>query len=228
MLGVTHLVGFGAGIGQAFPIVETTATSVEVSDITSHTVNYPTGISSGDLLIAIFTADSNPVITFPGGWTTFFNKVEAGTSNTRTAAAWLDAAGTETGTFTVTTSTAQASAHNVYRISGAANPSTQPPEGSSGASGLSSTPNPDSLTPTGGTKKYLWIALAGGDGASLDPLTAGPSGYSGFIENGSGASGDSTLGSAWLQNEAASEDPGTFTATGSDRWVAGTIAVHPA
>jgi hypothetical protein len=208
------------------PQVAATNTSVNNTANTNHTVNLPSGIQSGNLLIVIFGFDggTNQTITWPIGWTSFFRSDRS--TVVGVAAAYRQADGSEGSTITVQTSANTRSSHNSYRITGAADPATRPPE-SAASNGNSTTPNPPSLTPTGGAKNYLWIALETNNDGTIT-ITAYPANYSGGIQ----ANGDlnaSTTGSAARQLNAASEDPGTFTITGTGiAWAAGTLVVHPA
>ncbi len=211
---------------MTFPTVETTSVGAETGNETSHTVNLPSGIVSGDLLVVEFSYALPNTTTFPAGWTNFITRNNG--NGIRTDAAWRDADGTEGASITVTTNdNATRSDHAVYRISGAEDPDTQAPEVSTGATGTDASPDPDSLTPTGGAKDYLWIALMGSDDAS-DDITAGPTSYTNLLVGENGSSLAIHVASAERQLNASSEDPGTFTLENSEEWLAATYAVHPA
>jgi hypothetical protein len=209
------------------PTVQATNTSIQNTQTTSHTVALPSGIQPGELLIVIFgyKSGSSNAITWPGGWTQFFQFNQSTTVGA--AAAYRKADGSEGATINVTTSLSRDSTHNSYRIAGAQDPAIQPPQ-SAGVGGNSTAPNPPVLTPTGGAKNYLWIAVeTNNQTASQIPITAFPLNYSGGIQ----ANGDidnSTTGSAYRQLNAASEDPGAFTIGTAIAWAAGTLVVHPA
>ena len=47
-------------------------------------------------------------------------------------------------------------------LNGSRSPDVQAPEDSSGAEGTNSSPDPDALSPTGGDKDYLWLAVLAG------------------------------------------------------------------
>src|SRR3990172_7113539 len=112
----------------AFPTVQTTNTSVDNTATMSHTVNLPSGIVSGNLLIVVagFKGGSNTVVSWPGGWTGGLNKDQG--TNVKIAAAWRQADGTEGATITVGTNNNVKSSHLSYRITGHENPATQAPE----------------------------------------------------------------------------------------------------
>lgn len=117
-----------------------------------------------------------------------------------------------------------------YRILGAEDPTTQPPELTE-ATGTGANPDPPSITPTGGPKDFLYIIYAGLDGETQ--TFTSPAGYSAAVENNSGTggaaatnvrSGAATRGTT----NSSSENPGAFTAAApSNGWTAWTIAIHP-
>lgn len=210
------------------PSVQDTATSLEdAANVTSHTVTLPSNISSGDLLLIMFSTDGAPTITWPSGanddFTEFFTGAN-GTAN-KFAVAYRQANGSEPSTVEVATDGSQRSAHISYRITGHIDPATQAPEASTSATGSSTTPDPDSLTPTGGAKNFLWIAAHGADRDHSTTVT--PTDYAGLLTtNGSGANSANVAGAERHIN-ATSQDPGSFTISGTDTWVACTVAVHP-
>ena len=211
---------------MASPTVAATNTSVDDNDNTDHVVSLPTGIVSGNLLIVVFALDggNNNNVTFPAGWTGAL-LIELG-SAIGLWWGWREADGTEGGTITCTTGFSRRSAHTAYRITGHEDPATQAPEASTGATGFDTAPNPDSLTPTGGAKDYLWLAGHAHDANKT--TTVFPTNYSNGISTEGADAASAGVGSAERQLNAASENPGTFTISASEQWAAGTIAVHPA
>jgi len=203
---------------QDYPTVAGTNTSVESSTTTSHTVDLPAGIQSGDLLLAFFAGDyiGAGIITWPGDWTELFKK------GTHTVGAiYKVATGGEGSSITVTTSLAVKSAHQTYRIT----EYTGAPEIANTSSvATSATPNPPSLTTSWGNSRVLWIAGFGGDDASSRTLSSYPTDYSDGQFTSTG--GYTYVGSAVRELEAASEDPGVFTLSGSICWYAWTIGVR--
>jgi hypothetical protein len=171
-------------------------------------------------------------ISWPSGWTEFYEQdASSGTLHLAVAGAYRQADGTEGASITVTTNVSVLAAHNAYRITGAADPSVQPPEAASIAyTATGSTIDPPSLTPTGGAKDYLWLAVAGWRRTGLT-ATGDPTSYTNAIEASSGGSASGTkLRSLRRQLNGSSENPAAFTlsSTTSDRRVGVTIAVHPA
>jgi hypothetical protein len=207
-------------LGGPFPAVQDTNTSGESSDVTSHTVNLPANISAGDLLIVFFSCDANETVTWPigDGWASIFHQTNANTLDI----GYKIADGTEGATITVTTGSAEQSAHISYRITG--NHRYAAPEVSTGATGNSTSPNPDSLTPTGGAKDYLWIAVEGNDAG--EAASAYPSNYTNGQTNAVGTTGGANIAVARRELNASSEDPAAFTIP-LKKWIACTVAVHP-
>ena len=212
------------------PSVASTDTSATTTAGTSHTVNLPLGVQAGDLLIVCLDKGSTAAtVNALAGWTELLDENSA--NGLYIAYRWAD--GTEGATITLTTSASTRSAENVYRIINAVNPATQPPEIGTTASGTSVSPDPPAVTPTGGAKDYLAIAMLGDAGEFADTaawLTAAPSGYSGPLRKTCGTVGTNLggiIGSAYKKFNAASEDPGVFTQT-SAAWRTQTIIVHPA
>lgn len=219
---------FSPGVERAyaaFPTVQTTATSTN-GETASHTVNLPSGIASGDLLIIALAVDGNPTITWPSGWTQFGANVIPAAEHTL-ATAYRNANGTEGATTTVTTSVNEKSAAIVWRITG--NDSATAPERSTGVAIDNADADPDALTPTGGAKDYLWLAVGGNTGGAF--LTA-PTNYVNllFAVSGGGTSASQVaVGGAWRQLNAASENPGAFDHDRNNFDAsAATIAVYPA
>lgn len=208
---------------MAFPQVAATNNGVNSSNDTNHTVNLPAGILAGNLLIVIFCHDDDAEnVTFPEGWTKFFDTDQAAMGLT---IAWRKADGEEGASITVTTASSEKSAHISYRITDAIDPTSQPPEASTGVTGENENPDPDSLTPTGGAKDYLWLTPLGWDTGMA--VEAYPANYGNGERYSSGGAGNCSVAVARRELNAISENPGTFTIDESEEWVACTVAVHP-
>lgn len=207
---------------MAFPTA-TTATSQQSTNSATRTVTLPVGVAAGDLVIALIAGDGTTTFTWPSPWVEI--KDEAGSGFVFTAA-YLIASGGET-SVAVTASAVERSNHIALRITGWHG--TTPPEIAAAATGSSTTPNPPSLTPSWGAADTLWIAIAAADDSATPfPITAWPANYTtNQIANATATSAaDVALATRGLN--AAAEDPGTFTMTGTETWNAYTIAVRPA
>ncbi len=210
---------------MAFPEVNARASSIENTNVTSHTVTLPSGILPGDLLIVWFVADQNPSIDIPAGWIQLKQRGDGG-ANVKTILFYRDADGTEGATITVTTSLTQHSAHRAWRISGHDKQTSVALADSGGTSA-----NPDSpvLGPSGGGKEFLWLAVYGADGAN--DATVYPTNYTDtfYLETASADPANScSLGVAERKFGTDSENPSAFTIDASENWVATTIAIYPA
>lgn len=212
---------------MAFPTVAGTATTQQTSDLTSHNVNLPASIASGDLLVMFFANDGASTAS-AAGWPSVVEGTNQGTSAVRTTVLSRIADGSEGATVTVTTTGAERSAAIVYKITG--HDSGQAPEGVlSGSPNLGDTAlDAAELTPTGGSKDYLWLWGVGADTGD-QALSAFPANYgnTGTVDMTSFASGGVTLFYARRTNAAANEDPAAATMTTSEQWAAALVAVHP-
>lgn len=214
---------------MAFPVVAALTTSTESSDVTTHTMNLPSGIIAGSLLMAFVTVDGNPTTTPPTGWTSLVNSVVGGAGGAQSNVWYKKATGSEGSTVTFETSNAQASAHIVIRCAAHADVAVQAPEQGSMLGGTDTNIDPPSLTPTGGAKDYLWIAWMSSDTDALGQnVTAYPTNYTAHQTNVqvSGVGG-ANVAIATRELNAASEDPGPFTIANADGYRTRTFAVHP-
>lgn len=178
---------------------------------TSHIVNLPSNIKSGNLLLVLFSSISTTT-TFPEGWTQLFSKQYAAAT---VLCAWYRIAdGTEGATITVTTGTSVAS-HNSYLITDYLGV----PESEAGATGSSVNPDPPSLTPSWGARNTLWLAVCGYGNNSA--ITNYPTSYT----DGFNYKTSYSVGSARRELNVASENPAVLTIATSIGWVANTIAV---
>ena len=185
---------------MAFPQVEGTATSVEASATTSHTVSLPASIVSGEVLVVWFSVEhsSDSTVAWPGGWTELdetFNVEFEG------AVAYRIATGSEGSTITVTTGQSQKSGHIAYRISG--NTSNAPEIDVSNAF---ANPDPPSNTPSWGAKDTLWLAAYV---SSQKKYSISPAGYSNTVISPNwGTDGENAV--AGLEANTTADNPSTF------------------
>jgi len=195
---------------------------------TSHVVNLPSG-ATGNLFIAVMDKGSTAAtVNSLTGW----NELLDENSANGLYIAWKSCDGTEGATTTFTLSASTRGAWIVYEISGHIDPATQPPQIGTTSSGSSTTPDPPSVSVTGGSKDILTIACFGRGGEEADDdtwVTSAPSGFTGLLQKACGTAGTNLGGmisTAHLQETTATANPGTFTcATGA--WRAQTIVVHP-
>lgn len=205
----------------AFPVVQTRSTATVNG--TALVVTLPTGSANGNLIVILLQAGVTTTTwtqtAGTTGWTELYD------SNGQ--AFYYKQIGTGEANPSFDSSVSGRSGASALRITGHEDPAMQVPEASTGATGTSNSPDPDSLTPTGGSKDYLWIAVDGNtDGRRA--ASAAPTNYVNLnpFSTGGGSAG-ATGATAERQLAAASEDPGAFGLTGSSPWAARTIAIHP-
>lgn len=148
---------------MAFPSIAATATSAVSTNETSHAINLPSGIVSGQTLSVFVRFAAAVTITWPSGWTVLFAD-QSDASDDTTAKAWRKADGTEGATITLTTSASCRSTALAWRVADAADPTVSPPVYGTIVTGTSTAPDPGSITPVGGAKDYLFLALGGWGG----------------------------------------------------------------
>lgn len=192
---------------SANPILEGSATTNFTGGTATFT--YPSGVQSGDLIIALLGVDDNFRIQSggPSGFTSLTSVLGAGAGEGK---AWYRfASGGESGNFSFALpgGGVQGGGTATVRIS---NTTTAPQVATAGGA------NPPSLTPSWGSADTLWLA---GLIQRFGSITGYPSGYSG--------AGTDSAALAWRVNRAASEDPGAFSTSGSDGNACMTIAVYP-
>lgn len=219
---------------MAFPAVQTadTKNGTVTSNSTSWTLTYPTNLASGDLILAFVATDGNTTTTpsWPAGW------VSTATTDSNTATTLIVAkklsAGTETGNFTLTLPASEQGGWRIFRITGWGadlgttfdNTSTSKDVVIASTSGASTTPNPPSLDPDPwGTEDVLWVAAMAADTSRT--ISTFPTNYTTTSSDVSGGATGATLATSFRNVNAASEDPGTYTISASDDWVAATVAI---
>jgi hypothetical protein len=211
---------------MAFPVIESSAYSESTVNTGSINATAPSGIASGDLLIAIAACDGNRSFVWDTGWVELADN--SGSRGCTLAAAYKDAGGSEPSTYLVDNAGTERVACWIFRISGAEDPSTQAPEIAAANGGAATSIDPPSLTPTGGAADFLWIAFGCMDVDGNNSISTYPSGYTNTSYNETGTTtGHVLLVKATLDSNTATEDPGAFTVSLSDTWNAATIAVHP-
>ena len=214
-------VTYDLNVDVGYPVIKSYNWGRTNSD-NNHTIRMPSGITVGDLLIIIFSADGPDAgagsdHTIGVDWTEIDR--DSGAQNTGSIfykiAEGSDAA-------TIATDAIEEAAHITLRIANGGIPT------SNSANGSSTNGNPPSHD-AGDTAKYLWIAAMSKDSSATETVIPdAPSGYEDFIYLHSGA--NITAGvdvwMATLHEESADgiEDPGTF-ASINEQWAAFTIAV---
>lgn len=206
-----------------------TQTNSHDSDVTTHTVPYPTGLVSGSLMILYAAVDQGPTITAPAGWTELVNKSFAGGA-VSILVCYAESDGTETGNISFTTSTAQESAIVVRRYANHEDVGTSPPEYGGEATGNSTSPDAAGLVPTGGALDYLWENVVAADGGAGGSISAYPTGWDYVqtaVETSGAGSADVGVAAKNDSGVTTSENPGAWTLSASDQWGTGVVAIYP-
>lgn len=202
--------------------------------VSSHVCNLPGSISAGDLLIVAHWVNNSSITgTYPPtGYTSIYNRAFNGDADPISASFsvfYKVAAGGET-TATVACVTATKWASCAWRITG--HDSGTPPVADTAITHAtaSSSPNPTSFSPAGGSKDYLWIWVGAWNKLATAPPTGTPTNYSnavGASSSGNPSTSNAGCAGATRQNTAASEDPPVWTTSAAVDWAAITIAVYP-
>lgn len=195
----------------AFPVIQGTTNSAVTVGGTSHAVSLPASIVAGEKLIAIFACDAGETVDTPSGWT---KAVDTASAQTRLAIYTRTASGSDS--LTVTTSDVTESAHVSLRVV-----TNNDIEMSAVTGGSDVNPNPPTLVPTGGSQKYTWLSVAASGNFTVSNY---PTNYSSNQVSSTASSFLAAIAS--YDNEATSENPGTFTLSSSSFWVAATIAIE--
>ena len=201
-----------------------------------HTVQLPTGIVTGSLVIIVGRIAGNRTTTWPAGWQTYLNDgtrdwhdVDLDAADDRITAVYRVCDGTEGASIIVGLSASDKGSYIAYRISGHEDPSTQAPEILS-AIGNTAGPDSPSLTPAGGLKNYLVLSLDTHAGEQTTVVTP-PIGYTNTGQVTSGTGGqvatNCQINYASRQVAASVENPGAYVISASGAWTALTIVIHP-
>ena len=186
---------------------------------TTHTFDLTAGlgtISAGDLLLMFAGSADGVTFTEPSGWTEL---AEYHTANAAEAAVfYLIAAGGETSAaFDISAS--ETAAAIVWRITG--HDAADPPATSVAVQGGSINPDSGLCTP-GTTEDFLYISAfftRGSNTISVYPYGDGNITVAGTL---------ATVGGAWVQTSgSSSEDPGAYTKSGTQDWIAVTLGIFP-
>lgn len=231
---------------MAAPTIPTAAAntllfSVTASAGTTHTFPSLTTLdnASGDLLIAVIalyqaSGTANAFSSWGAGFTEFGDNASTDNPSVALGCARLTSAGTETGTFTVTSSISGRAAMALMSVKNWHG--TTAPEVTFSAHSAATAPDPPNLDPSGwAAEDTLWIAVAGAGQTSLSGswtgLGSAPANYGSYGESaiaGGDVVGAAQIAVAFRGLNATAENPGAFTTdTSPEIERAATIAVRP-
>lgn len=208
-------------------VVASETSSNQPTNTTSHTVDMPDGVTTGDRLLLVFETDGRPAVSgqIPDNWVPIPNSA-TGSSGDQVGVRCYEkfSDGSEGASQTITTDVSQCSNHYVARITGSASTAIEcaVTQGNS-----TTTPDSPSLNPAGwDSEETLWFSFSASDDGSI-AVTGFPSSYTGTGQISADGSADGvTLAWAKRTLTAASEDPGSFTLASASFWAALTFAVR--
>ncbi|OGO35303.1 MAG: hypothetical protein A2Z03_07780 [Chloroflexi bacterium RBG_16_56_8] len=216
---------------MSLPILRDSNNGIQSSDTTSHTVNLPATVVSGDLLIVMMAFDGAPSVTWDnsshGTWTQYINTAD-GSSQVKLVIYAKVADGTEGGgTLSIGTGTSEQSAHRSVAYQNWEGTLAGGLNVPAAASGASTTPDPPAAGDSWGTVDRATIAVAAWD--RNRSLSNYPANYNDnhYTDSSGGVSG-TNIASAKRGAAEGSQNPGTFTISSSDEWVAATISIKGA
>jgi len=210
---------------MAFPVVESSNTTADTSG-NAVTVNMPSGIVAGDLLLVFVAHDTSADITETGGngWTRIVNSAN-GTAVQAAVFAKI-AAGSDACALSDNADNQDTAVVSV-RISGhgISDVSTDITLGTA-ATGSDDSPNPPDCNP-GVAKDYLWLEFFAADDDD-DTATYESADYLQVAQIQSANSTSSCLCAvARRALNASSENPGVMAMADTEEWVAQTLAIPP-
>lgn len=184
--------------------------------------------SAGDLLVLFpRTAAASTLTAFTGF--TQLTKQNGDASDDDNYIFYRLCDGTEGTTGSIDWTAALKGASSTFLITGAADPATQAPEFTV-AVGTTANADPPAITPTGGSKDYLFLLFLGMDS---ETATATPdAAYTGDDAQNSGTGGavatNCMIWTASRQATTTSENPAAWTSSApANGWTAFTVAIHP-
>jgi hypothetical protein len=220
---------------MASPAVAATNTTNGSTASQNKTVNLPASIAVNNLLLLCLRTAGADTHTTPTDWNVLFLNDASDGSDDVTSLWWKRAVAADVGVGSIiVTCTANLKfAALSWRITGHVNPDERPPEFATLVTGSSTIPDPGTVTPTGGSKDYLFLWLGGWAGEQTSPPASNPTNYaSNVIGANSGTASTAPtncrLASASRQATGSSENPGTWTISVTDFWTATVVAIHPA
>jgi len=212
---------------MAFPVVNSTAQSIQSTFGTSHPVDLPATVVADELLLIFTSVGTEISITPPAGWTLKFEQSFGGGS---IGVLVKIADGTEDGTtVTYTTSASARSASVAFAISDWNGSLANSIDVSTPAAESAVFPDSPSLTTAWGSDDNLFFS---GFAVSRDArsVSVWPTGYTANRNEGdsTGGGGGATYGIASDDLATATEDPSGFTlAEGTANSLSVTIAIQP-
>lgn len=205
---------------MAAPTIQSSTTGTLAAG-TALVINKPSGVATGDLLIAFVTFNGAPTITPPSGWTQVGSTVTDGFSACRSQCWRRIADGSEGADFTWSRNASGDGAGGIARITGF--DSTTPVNASASNSETSGTA-PTAPTVTTTVNDCLILHYCGGDSPSNDTTVPGPDTPVWYAESATNAT--TCLGST-TQPTAGATGTADFTLAAANQSTLYTVAIAP-
>ncbi|MBP7832703.1 MAG: fibronectin type III domain-containing protein [Candidatus Levybacteria bacterium] len=223
---VFFLLIFSSNPAFAAPTVSSITESTFSSAALSHAVSMPATVSTGDLLLVIFTNNGDATVTTPTGWVRLWSNAN-GTALRGTAYVRVSR-GTEGGTTVdFVTSASEQAAAQVYRVTDWSGTLSGVVAGESGQVTTGSTADLPTLTPYFGQADTLWLGVM--HTSTAQTVSSAPTNYTNLTQT---SSSSSTSGAQAISSrrilDTATEDPGVYTMSGTGASkVYNTVAIAP-
>lgn len=182
----------------------------------------------GDVLVAFVRETANGgTWTWPTGWTELWDSTADASADSFTGAARVVNFDANEAAKVVPSYSAGFSRtlSGAFQVRGA----TGIPSGGSIVAATTTNPNPPNLAPGLGAKDFLWCAITSQE--NNNSISAYPTNYTLYQNyvSAQNAGGNSAVSLAWAFRElnASSEDPGSFTYSGSEDTMTTTLAFEP-
>lgn len=221
--GNTHTIDYSAGAyfnvsvtGEPLRLVGKSKQSFGSS--TTGTFTLPTGLKEGDLVIVCVGSDGGTAIGLPSGWTAINNTASTDEytrtfckimTSTPDASVALTGLATSSAAMSIAFRNVHADMFDVTTVV---------------ITGTTGMPNCGSITPV--TNNGIVLAIGYLDDDNIVPTV--PSGYENFDYINSSTVGQTVMLATKSFTSAAAQDPAAYGGSGTDAWVAVTIAIKPA
>ncbi len=215
---------------SSFPQVAGPITQQFSTAGTSHGVTMPATVNAGDLLMTVFcwyASAGATTATIPSGWT---SKLNTTLNSVGLAVAIKVADGTEdSSSQNWTLSVSAAACAITFRITDWFG-TTAGVEAAIANTGIVTSLDTPSLSPSWGSAKTLWLAVVGAadDNATVSVYPTNYTTNTSYVNAGAANNSSCETAVGWRELEAASDDPGSFTLSEAESVITTLVAVRPA
>jgi hypothetical protein len=199
---------FGGGGGATFPVIESFAHTAALSGLT---INMPSGIVPGDLLVCLFRSANTPTGSFTSGWT----RVVLSTASGGWQLFWKVAQGSDSLSVGITFNTSGTA--TCFRISSANNIQV------AGGYIVGQTITMPSITPSGGEQNYLFLSAIARNMVAFP--TSASANYTDQIQSNTAGGGAQCIWTVRRELRTTTEQPGSWTLSQSADAFTATVAI---